>query len=246
MPGIIMSLSRDPEQLDELYQQAGIVGREPDEEQEPMSLQASAKARNTFTVPSGTHVGRCYQIVDVGTQHTTFNGKPRLAHKVRVSFELPVLRVKYEDGSDKPAAVHVTYTLSLSEKANLRKHLESWRGRAFTAEELSAFNIGKVLGAPALVSVTHTPRKEGTGVYVNIAGLSKVITGMAVPTAENKPVLYEIEHGRNDVFQTFPEWLQAEIEGCVEWNKKPEHDPNEEGSPVPQGEPESFDDSVPF
>ena len=38
------------------------------------------------------------------------------------------------DGVDKPIAISEFYTLSLNEKANLRRDLVGWRGRSFTGE----------------------------------------------------------------------------------------------------------------
>jgi len=182
-----------------------------------MSLTATAKPRNTYIVPSGTHAGRCYAVVDLGTQDDTYQNRPRLVHKVRISWEIPALRVKYEDG-DRAAAVHKKYTLSLSDKANLRHDLESWRGRAFTDVELKGFVLKKLLGVPALLGVTHKPNPKG-GVYVNVTSVGKMMASVTCPPAENASIFFEIEMGRNDVFKDLPEFLQDEISKCAEWRQ---------------------------
>ncbi len=201
-----------------------------------MSLTATAKTRNIFTVPSGTHVGRCYAVVDLGTQDDTYQNRPKIVHKVRVSWEIPALRIKFEDG-ERPATVHKKYTLSLSEKANLRHDLESWRGRSFTDDELKGFVLKKLLGVPALLGVTHKPNPKG-GVYVNVTSVGKMMANVPCPAPENGTVYFEIEMGRNDVFKDLPEFLQDEISKCAEWRQPPaneEEAPGDGMEPAPAG-----------
>lgn len=225
-------------------------GEQPQEGIDTMSLTATAKSRTIYTVPSGTHVGRCYAVVDLGTQDDTFNNKPRLVHKVRISWEIPALRIKFEDGGEKPASVHKKYTLSLSEKANLRHDLESWRSQTFTDAELKGFKLNKLLGAPVLLGVTHKPNPKG-GVYVNVTSFGKLIAGMTCPPAENPAVFFEVEMGQNDVFKDLPEFLQEEIKKCAEWRKSEEAEaPADEGqggdgAPVGAGEGDGLD-NIPF
>ena len=59
---------------------------------------------------------------------------------------------------DRPAAISKEFTLSLHERANLRRVLISWRGRQFTAEELGGFELANVLGANAMLNVVHNDR----------------------------------------------------------------------------------------
>ena len=60
------------------------------------------------------------------------------------------------------------YTLSLHERAALRKDLESWRGRKFTEMELDGFDLEKLLGVNAQVAVTHDLGDDGT-IYANVS-----------------------------------------------------------------------------
>ena len=55
-----------------------------------------------------------------------------------------------------PLTVSRTFTVSLHEKANLRKFLSAWRGRDFTTEEAKAFDVSKLLGAYCMVNVTES------------------------------------------------------------------------------------------
>jgi len=57
-----------------------------------------------------------------------------------------------------PYTVSSRYTASLHEKSRLRADLQSWRGRAFSAEELAAFDLEKLIGVGCLLNVVHTAR----------------------------------------------------------------------------------------
>ena len=50
----------------------------------------------------------------------------------------------------------------MSEKAKLRKHLESWRGKAFADADFgpNGFNIKNILGVAGLLAITHADRGD--------------------------------------------------------------------------------------
>ena len=112
---------------------------------------------NYKRVPAGAHVGRCYSLIDLGTQLSSGQYGEKLQHKIQIKWELfgedeqgaPLVS---DDGS--PMTISKSYTLSLSDKASLRKDLASWRGRDFTEEEAKAFDVTKLLGAYCMVNVT--------------------------------------------------------------------------------------------
>lgn len=184
--------------------------------------------------PPGTHVARCYQLIDLGTQSGEYAGKPNKKHKVRLSWELPDELAVFDDKKgEEPFAVHKTYTLSLNEKSVLRHDLESWRGKAFTADELKGFDIAKLLGVACLLTIVHETKGDKT--YANVNGVAKLAKGMQCGEPVNKPVKYEVEDGRNDTFKALPEFLQTMIANCEEWKREEpeaadEH-PGEEGEP---------------
>jgi len=102
------------------------------------------------------HKAICYGVYDLGTQfNETFGNKN---HKVLLQWELPEARIDIQkDGEDLnlPRAQSKIYTLSLHEKANLRKDLESWRGKSFTATELEGFDLKNLLGVDCQLQVIH-------------------------------------------------------------------------------------------
>lgn len=142
-----------------------------------------AKAGATFSpCPAGSHIAVCIDVVDLGMVKSEYKGsKPKTQHKIRVVWQTGELR---DDG--KPFLVSKRYTLSLHEKAALRKDLESWRGRAFTSEELEGFDVEAVLGAGAMVSVIQTAN-NGT-VYANVNAVMKPPKGVSLPELDQSYV----------------------------------------------------------
>jgi hypothetical protein len=142
-----------------------------------MSLVVENSGGGSFTpVASGMHLARLYRIIDLGTQKSEFDGKINYLHKVKFVWE-----VHGEDESGKPMVtdkgepmvITKDYTLSWGEKANLRKDLESWRGRPFTEEEQRRFDLKNILDQWCMINVQHKPRQKG-GVFANIVGVTPV------------------------------------------------------------------------
>src|SRR5690606_20723228 len=103
--------------------------------------------------PTGNHVARCIRLIDLGTQHSEYQGQPNVRNQVLISWEL--CNELMEEG--KPYIVSHFYTNSLNEKATMRAHLEAWRGRAFTEAECKGFDLNNVLGKPCMLTVIHAP-----------------------------------------------------------------------------------------
>lgn len=182
----------------------------------PMPIFASeGESKPRQLPPPGSHPARCYSVLDLGTQSTPFGE----SHKVRISWELPTEKAVFDEKKgEQPFVVSKEYTLSLYEKANLRHDLESWRGKPFTEQQLSGFDIASLLGAPCLLAVLHkTTDKNKT--YANVSAISALPKGMVVPAQINPSVQYSISEGRSDTFKALPEWLQKKIEGSAEFSE---------------------------
>jgi hypothetical protein len=165
-------------------------------------------------------------------------GEEKDLHQVRVTWELPEEKAVFkEENGEQPFVLSKDYTLSLYEKANLRKDLESWRGKQFTEEELAGFDISKLIGVPCLLSVVHKTTQKGK-TFANISSVSSLAKGMTCAKQINPSVEYSIADGGNDVFRTFPKWLQQKIEEAHEWG-------NGHGEP-PAPAPADDDDEIPF
>lgn len=135
-----------------------------------------AKAGPSFTpAPEGVHAAVCVDVVDLGIVKVTYKDKTTEQHKIRIVWQID------EDQKDgKPFECSQRYTLSLHEKAGLRKMLESWRGRQFTEEELQGFDVETILGKPCMLNIIHN-NKQGT-TYANVVGVMRLGKGMTVLT----------------------------------------------------------------
>jgi hypothetical protein len=137
---------------------------------------ASGDSKTFDPAPAGVHQGVCVDVVDLGILDVTWQGQSKKQHKINVAWQIAELR---EDG--KPFLVFKRYTLSLSEKANLRKDLESWRGRAFTREEEMGFDVESVIGANCLLNIQHN--ESGGKTYANVVSIMPLVKGMPKMTA---------------------------------------------------------------
>lgn len=137
---------------------------------------ASGEGKTFDPAPAGVHQGVCVDVIDLGILDVTWQGKSKKQHKINVAWQIAELR---EDG--KPFLVFKRYTLSLSEKANLRKDLESWRGRAFTREEEMGFDVESVIGANCLLNIQHNQVADKT--YANVVSIMPLVKGMPKMTA---------------------------------------------------------------
>lgn len=125
---------------------------------------------STFTpAPAGAHTAICIAFLDMGTQPSFYeDAKP--AHKVRITWEL--LDEQMDDG--RPFTISKTYTWSMNDRATLRAHLESWRGKPFTKTDFgpNGFDTKNLLGKGCTLTVQH---KEVNG------NLRAVVASVAPP-----------------------------------------------------------------
>ena len=59
------------------------------------------------------------------------------------------------------------YTFSLGEKANLRRDLNAWRGKALTDEEAAAFNLQNLVGVRCVLTIGYNEGRNGK-TYANV------------------------------------------------------------------------------
>ena len=173
-----------------------------------MSLTISENATTDYAPPeAGTFAARCASLIDLGTQTSVWEGEEKRAHKVLISFEVLDTDNRRSDGS--PHLVSKRFTASLHAKAGLRKFLESWRGRPFTAEELAGFDLKAVVGLTCLVGIVH--EAKGDKVYANLSSVMKLPKGMPAPSGEIVPVSFDMAAPDWQVFAGLSSRLQAQI-----------------------------------
>lgn len=172
-------------------------------------------------VPAGSHVARCYSMIQIGTVESEYLGEKKTLHKVMIDFELPLETAVFREGEpEKPFVISKEYTLSFHEKSTLRSHLQSWRGKAFTDEEASKFDITKLVGATCMLNVVHKASADGTKTYANIASISPIPKGLTCPEQVNPTRILAYDSWNQDVFMSLPEWLADKISATPEYKSK--------------------------
>lgn len=191
--------------------------------------------------PAGTHVAVCYRFIDLGTQETEFQGVKKHQRKVMLGWELS--NEMMEDG--KPFMISQRYTWSMSEKANLRADLESWRGVAFKESDFGpgGFDIRRVLGAPCMMTVVHAEKNGKT--YANIRAIGKLPKGMSVPFAVNPQVYFSLDEFDQVTFDNLSAGLKAIIVKAPEYQKVINGGHESQDASRQNGRDE-LDDSIPF
>lgn len=182
-----------------------------------MAIVVKDTGNGEFQLPdSGIHNAVCSNVYDLGLQ-PGFQGK--MQHKVVVMWELEQTLTEGEYAG-KRFIVSQMYTASLSERAHLRAHLESWRGRSFTEGELAGFDIERLRGVPCTLSIVHNENKGRT--YANVSAVMKHDKSKDALVPELAP-------------DYVPEWIKTKMNDAV-----PEVHDN--SAPAKQ----DFEDDIPF
>lgn len=134
--------------------------------------------RDFDPAPEGLFPAVCCDVVDRGMVESQWG----VAHKVQLRWQLDGhseagLR---EDG--KQWLVVRQFTLSLHEKSALRGFLTSWRGKAFTSEELQGFDLERLIGAPCMIQVLHSRTADGARTFANIQNVMPLPRGIPKPS----------------------------------------------------------------
>jgi hypothetical protein len=202
-------------------------------------------------VPPGMHLARCYRVIDLGTQESSYLGKVKEQPKVMLQFEVhgedekgqPIVTAKGE-----PMSISKNFTLSLGEMATLRKDLQTWRGREFTPDELLGFELKNVLGAWAMISVIKAIGGNGKE-YTNIAAIMSVpaaIKKAGMPEGHNDCKLFSIEEPDMALFESFSNGLKEKIQKSPEWRERGGAEPSRTQSKPTGSGFDDMDDDIPF
>jgi hypothetical protein len=206
-------------------------------------------------IEQGTYQAVCYSVIDLGTQHWVYQNKPNKGRKVLITWEIPELRVEWEKDGKKmqgPKVIGKEYTLSLGDKANLRKDLVAWRGKPFTAEELKGFDLFTVLGANCLLQVVHNEKG-----YAKVNSISGLMKTMPRVKPENPLLKFDMTGDPTNIPPEIPNWIVEKIKKSDEygWVSKNKQNPaftqqavtGSDGAPIEEPDfSDPINDDLPF
>ena len=178
------------------------------------------------------------------------------SRKVLLIWELPFETAEFRDEHigktvTKPRVISKEYTLSLGAKANLRRDLESWRGKPVTAEEATGFEVGALAGVNCQLNVAHRPSRDNSRTYANVVSIVPLGKGVAKLKNQNPIFVWDIPQSGPFVFpDNMPEWIVTKIKGSEEYVR--EANPHAQPGSGPGGTGQAFatdgqpDEDVPF
>lgn len=206
-------------------------------------MKVKAESSSFELYEPGTYMGRCISVIDLGTQHSEYMGEPQTKRQCLIVWETPTERFTGEYTG--PRTISKFYTQSLNEKANLRKDLESWFGKAM--EDGQEVDLRALLGKPCMLSILVNDKGKN-----KIAAVMKLPQGSDVPAQENDNTYLDIdEHyslGELDnAMVGISEGIQNIIKRSDEYKQRENpHAPVQGAAESENPVPDDFDDDIPF
>ena len=158
---------------------------------------------------AGMHDAVCVFVEDVGMQKTTGTYGDKIQHKIIICWELDE---KLKDGkfAGQPFMVSSRYTLTLFEKGNLCKILESWFAKKLSDEQReNGIDLEKLIGKKCTLNLIESAQG-----YINV--------GSVLPANAHNTL--------TPVCTSVPEWIgklrsEAVADGATEPNESTENLP---------------------
>lgn len=179
-----------------------------------MSKWTDSGAKEWEQPETGNQVARCIRVIELGTQKKEYQGQTSWKRQTLIVWELPLSLMTEGEHTGKPFTISQFYTASLGEKANLRRDLENWRGRAFTQEELNGFDQRNILGKPCMLNLID---REGK---VRVSGVSSIPKGMTVPPQVNESIFYDVDEHDEAVWNKLSDGIKKLIQQSKEWQER--------------------------
>lgn len=173
-------------------------------------------------IEQGVFPARCYSIVDLWTQESTFSWVTKKQRKVCIFWEFPTELYEDDDWVEKPFTINKTYTLSLFEQSKLREHIESWLGRGLTPkEEAVGFEMNWLLGLPCQIQVLKEASKtDSAKVFANVNSVISLPKWMTVPPQIHESVMVDVEDWNSEKFTNLPKYYQDKIKESFEYKEQ--------------------------
>ena len=174
---------------------------------------------------AGNHPAICVGVIEMGSYLS--RDKKEYIPKVMFMFELLDEPYEWKDqttGEVREGRVlaSVEYAKFFSTNAGLRKNLESWRGRAFTTEELEGFFLGNVIGKKCNVNIIHKVSRLGNP-YMKISQLAKYRSDPRFDSLQSirDEIVLSLEPGefKQVLFDALPNTMRENIKGTPEYKK---------------------------
>ena len=188
-----------------------------------IKFQKPEQQTNKFLAPAGTHIAKCFKMIHVGQIDYLYQGEPKKRNSLWVYFELPnELQTFNSDIGEQPYSVNIEYNLTFYEAAKLFKHINSWRGKTLTPQELDDFEVSSLIGKSCMLTIVHNIAASGK-TYANINSITGMPKGMDAPKQINDSFIWDYNDNFSiNEFNKFPQFMQEKIQSTPEWKQKTE------------------------
>ena len=173
---------------------------------------------NRTLPPEGTHIARCIQFIHIGSFKDEYQGKPILANKIRLTFELPEETHVFLEGDDpKPFVISQEYSLSMGKKSNLRSLVEGIVGALFDDDAYN-FDTEKLVGKSCLITIKYKQTVKGA-TYAMITGATPLMKGQVCKEAFNELKILTYEKWSDEEFMKLPDFIREKMMKTDEYKK---------------------------
>lgn len=159
----------------------------------------------------GQHLVYCYGIVVVGNVP---GYQDQYQEKVMFLFETPnATAVFNEEIGPQPFGFSKEFTRSLDRRANLRKWIDSWRGKPLTDQEAVAFNIVAMMDVPIVANIYHKEAKNGK-TYTEVSSIApfRPQQGFKFPPRGNQKLIFTWNPPFDqNTFLRIPLWIRNKM-----------------------------------
>ena len=133
-----------------------------------MAITAPKSGKNFAPAAEGVQAGVIAKVVDLGLVEKTYQGQTTKKPMIQILWQ-----VAEKDEAGEPKRVSEFFTLSLHEKAKLRKRMINLFGTVPPAD----FDFEKLLGTNRNLVLVHSKSADGSRTYANIETTMKLNPG---------------------------------------------------------------------
>jgi len=139
---------------------------------------------------AGPHPAVLIGLFDIGTHHESYMGESSDKRKLFMVWELvdsPMSGVKCN------MCIGQEFTMSMHEKANLRKLIEDWSGRKLADGE--QFDFSTIIGKKCIVNVKHKTNKAGDKTFAEVGSVNQPMKNQEIEDSVQTPMMWSVDEG---------------------------------------------------
>lgn len=181
-------------------------------------IKATKKEFTPDLIEEGSYLATIYSILEMGTQvNPVYNNE---SQKIRITFELPTeLKVFNPEKGEQPRVISQEYTLSISEKASLRKVVEACIPQALKVGEdglVDELDVEQLIGKNCLITIKHKESAKGAK-YQIVENVTVVPKGMQKAKQINETKILSFDNWNEEVFNSLPQFIKDKITSSKEY-----------------------------